>query len=179
MIHGADIMTVKKPWHRHNASKYWPSVILWCCQTEALWADTGTLGTLHGENIGQHPVTSCDGDLLCHAVTLCNAESVTLQELVTGLGNVSWCCIPQSCRDTCYAAVLQSSPCACSGPCPSYCYGGGSPHPSEFPYFLIGWKCLKVSVHWSSFFTRSHSESFPQQGGARTLLLQEKCKSSH
>ena len=87
MIHGADIMAVKKRWHRHNASKYWPSVMARAAaKLRHCGLTRGTLGTLHGENIGQHPVTSCDGDIHCHAVTLCNAESVTLQELVTGVG---------------------------------------------------------------------------------------------
>ena len=48
-----------------------------------------------------HLVTSCDDPLI---VTLCNAESVTLQELVTGVGK----CFPSSAfhdsADTCNAA---------------------------------------------------------------------------
>ena len=81
---------------------------VWACEVPnwAIVATLGTLGALHGENTGQHPVTSCDETFivtLSHFV-MRNPWHYTLQELVTGVGK----CFPGSAfhdfADTCNAA---------------------------------------------------------------------------
>ena len=128
MRHGADIMIVKKPWHRHNASKYWPSVSLRGCQTVGHCGLR--LGTLHGETIGQHQVTSCDILWRRPSLSRCHLTVKRNPWHYRSL-SPSWempphCCIPgllqvhlQCCR--------VSPACAGRGPCPSYSWG--SPHP--------------------------------------------------
>ena len=79
---------------------------VWACDGAKL-SHCGDSGNIGGITRRKYWTASSDilwRDLHCHAVTLCNAESVTLQELVTGVRK----CFPGSAfhdsADTCNAA---------------------------------------------------------------------------
>ena len=68
----------------------------------------------HGEH-WEHYTEKILGSIQWHLVTETSIVTLSLsvtrnpwhyKSLSLGLGNVSWCSIPQSCRDTCYAAEL-------------------------------------------------------------------------